>query len=553
MTSSLLLLAAPLLPIIAAATASAAGGPPERTARRAVIAAAAGAAAAAIVLVITLIGRSPELVATTGDGSAWIGLTADRATAVLAALTALVGLVVQSYGARALEGDPRLGRFSVAAGVLTGATATVAYAATLWLLVVGWVATSAALVVLLRHRSGWKPADRAVRLTGRTFAVGDLALVAATVVWAVSVGDLDLRRADAADQLGGALPVVAILLVLAGLCRSALVPGHRWLPSTIVAPTPVSALLHAGVVNGLGVLAIRTSGVIGGSAAAMWLLFVVGTMTAVLATSVMLVRPDVKGALAWSTGGQMGFMAVQIAVGAFAAALFHIVGHALYKATLFLGAGGAITAHASARHRPHATRPMHEVAAAAVAAAVPAATLAAAIVVIDPHLSTSGTVLVATFGWLSGAALLRGWLAAVPARPAAIATGAVATVLATAGYVAGLAAFEHAVAPAVPFSVIGEVPASALIATLVTLAAMAAVVRWLPGRGGAALRNGLYGALLGYGAPRMPRAPDRRAGAAPATVPKRADSAPVFPSTVPTPTPAPMPTAMPNTVSTTHA
>lgn len=505
MSPSLLLLAAPLIPMVAAAIAAATSGAPDRTARRAVFAAAAGAAAAAVVVVVTFTGRSPELVATTGDGAAWVGLTADRATAVLALLTALVGLIVQSYGARALEGDPRLGRFSIAAGILTGATATVAYAATLGVLVVGWVATSVALVVLLRHRAGWEPADRAARLTGRTFAVGDLALVAATVVWALAVGDLDLRRPDAADQLGGALPAVAILLVLAGLCRSALVPGHRWLPSTVVAPTPVSALLHAGVVNGLGVLAVRTSGVIGGSAAAMWLLFVAGTVTAILATSVMLVRPDVKGALAWSTGGQMGFMAVQIAVGAFAAALFHIVGHALYKATLFLGAGGAITAHASARHRPHAPRPMRRLAAAAVAAAAPAAALAAAFVVIDPHLSTSGTVLVATFGWLSGAALLRGWLAAVPARPVAVTIGVATTVVATVGYVAGLAAFEHAVAPAVPFSVDGEVPPAALIATLVVIAVVAAGVRWMPGRRGAALRRSLYGALLGYGAPRLVR------------------------------------------------
>ncbi len=514
MSSSLLLLVAPLLPIAAAAMASLSSGTPERTARRAVAAAAIGSAAAAWVLGLTLTGRSPELVATTGDGAAWIGLTADRATAVLALLTALVGLIVQSYGARALEGDPRLGRFSVAAGVLTGATAMVAYAATLGVLVVGWVATSVALVVLLRHRAGWQPADRAARLTGRTFAVGDLALVAATVVWAVSVGDVDLRRADAADQLGGALPVVAILLVLAGLCRSALVPGHRWLPSTIVAPTPVSALLHAGVVNGLGVLAIRTAPVVGGSAAAMWVLFVAGTLTAVLATSVMLVRPDVKGALAWSTGGQMGFMAVQIAVGAFAAALFHIVGHALYKATLFLGAGGAITAHASARHHPHAARSMHPAVSAVVGAAVPAAALAAVFFLIDPHLSTSGTVLVATFGWLSGAALLRGWLAAVPARPTAIAIGIGATVLATVGYVAGLAAFEHAVAPSVPFSVAGEVPASALVATLIVIAVSAAAVRWLPGRAGTSLRSGLYGALLGYGAPPVQRAQVRRPGAA---------------------------------------
>jgi NAD(P)H-quinone oxidoreductase subunit 5 len=532
MLSSLLLLAVPLLPVVAAASARARGVTPERTSKLAVAAASVAAASAVAVLLTTLTGGSAELVATGRDGTAWIGLVADPATAVLALLTSLVGLVVQSYGARALEGDPRLGRFSIAAGILTGATATVAYAATLGVLTAGWLATSVALVVLLRHRAGWQPAHRAARLTGRTFAFGDLALVAATVVWAISVGDLDLRSGAAADRLGGALPVVAILLVLAGLCRSALIPAHRWLPSTVVAPTPVSALLHAGVVNGLGVLAIRTAPVIGGSAAAMLLLFVTGTVTAVLATSVMLVRPDVKGALAWSTGGQMGFMAVQIGVGAFAAALFHIVGHALFKATLFLGAGGAITAHARARHQPHPTRAMHRVAATTLAGAVPAASLAAVLVVLDPHLSTSGTVLVATFGWLSGTALLRGWLAAVPLQPMPVAIGVGATVVTTVAYVAGLSAFEHAVAPGIPFSVSGEVPTAVLVATLAAIAALAATVRWLPGRAGADLRGSLYGALLGYGAPPAPRGHVRRPVAATATAAQPAHDAAVVPAMV---------------------
>jgi NADH:ubiquinone oxidoreductase subunit 5 (subunit L)/multisubunit Na+/H+ antiporter MnhA subunit len=77
----------------------------------------------------------------------------------------------------------------------------------------------------------------------------------------------------------------------------------------------------------------------------MALAFAVGAVTALFGTAVMLVRTDVKGALVWSTSGQMGFMVVQLGVGAFAAALFHVVGHALYKAALFLGAGDAISAH----------------------------------------------------------------------------------------------------------------------------------------------------------------------------------------------------------------
>ena len=136
--------------------------------------------------------------------------------------------------------------------------------------------------------------------------------------------------------------VVALLVVIAALTRSAQGPLGRWLPSTVSAPTPASALLHAGVVNGGGILLIRLSQLTGNSALAMVAAFAVAGTTATVATALMTRKADVKGALAFSTIGQMGFMIAECTVGAYLAAVVHLIGHAMYKATLFFESSSQI-------------------------------------------------------------------------------------------------------------------------------------------------------------------------------------------------------------------
>ena len=133
--------------------------------------------------------------------------------------------------------------------------------------------------------------------------------------------------------------MVALLVVVAALARCAQGPFGPWLPGTVAAPTPVSALLHAGFVNGGGILLIRTGAIASSSSVALVVAFAVAAATAVVATAIMAQRSDVKSELAYSTMGQMGFMVAECAVGAFGAGLVHLIGHALYKATLFLGSG----------------------------------------------------------------------------------------------------------------------------------------------------------------------------------------------------------------------
>lgn len=503
---TMLVLVVPALPAIAAAAIAVARPAGEQSARWAVRAASAAFVSAVVVMVAVAVNEPIAAVVEGRDGHALIGLHATRVTAMLGLLTTGVGLVVQSFAGRNLQRDLRERRFFVLASLLTAATTSVAFAATLGLLCVSWIVAGLTLGALVTHRATWLPARRSARRTLRILWVGDVALVVATLLAVVSVGEIDLRwPARAAEDLATAsIPVlggnvswvVPVLLTIAGISRSALVPLHQWLPSTIAAPTPVSALLHAGVVNGAGMLLVRLAPVFGASAAATHLAFAAGAVTACYATTVMLVRSDVKGNLAWSTAGQMGFMTVQMAIAAFPAALLHIIGHGMYKAALFLGAGGAVT-----NHLRHEQRPVPQVVARSVrlgvALLVPAAALAAAFLILRPHMSTAAYVLVTVFAWATAARAVDGWLHSAPFRPVpAVATVALGCVAAVFAYVGGLTAVETFVADVLPTEVAEPVSATVLVVTLAAIAFVVAVVWLTPGERMRTLRSRMYALVL---------------------------------------------------------
>ena len=149
--------------------------------------------------------------------------------------------------------------------------------------------------------------------------------------------------------------------------KSAQFPLHGWLTEVMETPTPVSALLHAGIINAGGILLLRMSGALALSGPAMDLLLLVGAVTAVFGAAVMLTQPSVKVNLAWSTIAQMGFMMMQCGLGAFGAALLHVAAHALYKAHAFLSSGGVVAAR---RPEPLEPLPLPRLLAALVAALV---------------------------------------------------------------------------------------------------------------------------------------------------------------------------------------
>lgn len=344
-----------------------------------------------------------------------------------------------------------------------------------------------------RSRSPPPPSARSRSNAGLEPLVAELAAVALP-------GPLPLRLLD----------LVAVLVVVAGVSRSALLPLHRWLPATLAAPTPVSALLHAGVVNGAGVLLLAVGPLVLASTVGTWLAFGLAATTAVVALGVMLVRADVKGALAWSTSAQMGFMVVLVTIGAFGAALVHLVGHGLYKAAAFLGAGGRVAAAARARHRQLPTISPSPAVVLTGRIVLPLVATGTACALVRPGFGPAKTLLVATLLAVTLGRLLSGWLATAPLGPAAsLALGAVAAPALGSLYLGGIVLVETVTGTALPVAgpaAIGVVPLAAVLAGLTAL--VLAIRAASP-----AVRAGVHAWLVGLGtAPgRRDASPRRRA------------------------------------------
>lgn len=373
------------------------------------------ALAAALVLFAVVWIDAPVSAVVESGGEAVFGLEANRITSMLLILVLGVSAVVQAFAGRYLRGDVQETRFFNGANLLTFATALMVTSVTLIGLAVAWTVAGISVILLLAMYSGFPAAREGVRRTTRIFIAGDIALWAAVVVATIEWGSLDLRTLGQSgpDLSGGGLVlvVVACLLVVAAMARSAQVPLQSWLPATLAVPTPVSALLHAGVVNAGGILLVRMSPVFGASSEATHLAFFIGAATTVYGTALMLSKADVKGALAHSTMGQMGFMIMTCGLGAYAAAIFHLFAHGMYKATLFLGSGAAV--HSHVRHRkspPSATRSRTAVAASIlVAAIVPAVALAVFAELFYPERSSGSNALL-LFAWATGALVIYGWM-----------------------------------------------------------------------------------------------------------------------------------------------
>jgi NADH-quinone oxidoreductase subunit L len=204
-----------------------------------------------------------------------------------------------------------------------------------------------------------------VRGAFRTFIMqrtGDIAFLAALVFVYAVFGTLDLEQlalrapsANAPISLwpGGfemnAATIVTLLLFIAAMSKSAQIPLHMWLPDSLYAPTPVHALLHAGIINAGGFLLARLAPLLALSPITLHWVFAVGMLTALLGSSMMLVQNDIKKTLGYSTIGQMGFMIMECGLGAYGLAIFHLIAHGLFKATIFLNCGYVIH---SARQEP---------------------------------------------------------------------------------------------------------------------------------------------------------------------------------------------------------
>ncbi|GAA0527080.1 NAD(P)H-quinone oxidoreductase subunit 5 [Halorubrum aquaticum] len=281
----------------------------------------------------------------------------DGLTALMWVVVTFFSGIVHSYSRRYMAGSNHETDFFLSTFGFTVAVMGVVVADHVALFVLAWLSMGLAMARLVGTVEGWRHARAAATVAGRYFLASSALLgVAVTVLWWATGATTVSGIAAAADELGGAAWLVAaVALVLAAMIQSALVPFHGWLLSSMTAPTPASALMHAGFVNAGGVLLVRFAPVVTVDTALMLGIVVVGASSAVLGKLLKTVQSDVKSELACSTVGQMGFMIMQAGLGFFGAAVTHLVLHGFYKAYHFLGAGGRVERTAPARSEPRAT------------------------------------------------------------------------------------------------------------------------------------------------------------------------------------------------------
>jgi len=281
-----------------------------------------------------------------------LGIYFDSLTAVILSLISWIGWIIVRYSVRYLNGEEGQGDFLRWLGFTLAAVILMVLARNLAMLAGAWMLSSWGLHRLLLHYPDRPWALWTARKKFLISRLGDLLLLLGIgLVWGefgtLAYRDLFDLVPDRVHQLasgegGLALTWIGILFAVGGMTKSAQFPFHSWLPDTMETPTPVSALMHAGVINAGGFLIIRLSPVICLSPPALNLLLLVGGFTALFASIVLLTQTSVKRALAWSTVAQMGFMMLQCGLGAFSAATLHILAHSLYKAHAFLISGSVV-------------------------------------------------------------------------------------------------------------------------------------------------------------------------------------------------------------------
>ncbi|TAJ97344.1 MAG: hypothetical protein EPO39_19365 [Candidatus Manganitrophaceae bacterium] len=294
------------------------------------------------------------------------GLYIDRLAAVMLTLVSTIGFLIFRFAIRYMEQETGRARFHGLLNLMTVILLCMVASRNLLMLFVFWQLISWMLYLLVHNYS--HPAS--VEAAGKTYTllrIGDVAFLAGVVLAYRTYGTLEfpqlfIKAAQVQESfsLGGFLigtPTVITLLIFVGaMSKSVQFPMHTWLAGNLYAPTPVTALLHAGIINAGGFLMNRLAPLYGLSPATLHIALLVGLLTTLMGATMMLTQNDIKKTLAHSTVGQMGYMIMECGLGGFALAIFHLIAHGLFKATVFLDSGHVI--HAARREPRHP--PLHD-------------------------------------------------------------------------------------------------------------------------------------------------------------------------------------------------
>jgi NADH-quinone oxidoreductase subunit L len=275
--------------------------------------------------------------------------TVDHLTAIMLGVVTGVGFLIHLYSAGYMAHEDGYWRFFAYLNLFMFFMLVLVLSSSFLLLFVGWEGVGLASYLLIGF---YFKKDSAANAGKKAFVVnriGDFGFLLAMFLIIARFGTLDFAtvfaRASTFHFSGGFFTTICLLLVVGAAGKSAQIPLYVWLPDAMEGPTPVSALIHAATMVTAGIYMVARCHVLfDRSPAALTVVACIGAATAIFAACIGIVQTDIKRVLAYSTVSQLGYMFLACGVGAYSAAIFHLMTHAFFKALLFLAAGSVIHA-----------------------------------------------------------------------------------------------------------------------------------------------------------------------------------------------------------------
>jgi NADH-quinone oxidoreductase subunit L len=282
-----------------------------------------------------------------GDVFVNFALQADRLTAIMMLVITGIGFLIHVYSISYMHGDKGFYKFFAYLNLFVFNMLTLVMGSNFLMLFFGWEGVGLCSYLLIgfwyRNAEYGKAARKAFIMN----RIGDLGLLIGLFLVIANCKSLNYSDVFAAAQSGamstGMITAICISFFIGAMGKSAQIPLYTWLPDAMAGPTPVSALIHAATMVTAGVyLVVRCNVLFELAPVAQQLILWVGLATSILAALIGLKQNDIKKVLAYSTVSQLGLMFIALGVGAYSAAMFHLVTHAFFKALLFLGSGSVI-------------------------------------------------------------------------------------------------------------------------------------------------------------------------------------------------------------------
>lgn len=266
----------------------------------------------------------------------------DQLSIIMMSLIGFVGAVVFSFSTTYLQGSRHCIRFLTTLLFLLISVCIMVCADHIILFGASWFISNLFLIRLMAHKSKWQAAQQSALLAGKKLGLGSVNLFVSLFLLYRLTGSTSINAIihNPLDTQFTFIPLLA--LSIAAFIQSALFPFSRWIISSLNSPTPTSAMMHAGLVNGGGFLLVRFAPLLIKNPFIMNFLFGLGILSVLIGTSFKLIQNSIKPMLACSTVAQMGFMIAQCGLGLFPAAVAHLCWHGLFKAYLFLSSGSVL-------------------------------------------------------------------------------------------------------------------------------------------------------------------------------------------------------------------